>query len=311
MAGDFNLNLLKTFVALFHARSVTHAARELGLAPSTVSEHLTQLRRAYDDALFLSGPRGMTPTTRAQELFPAVADAIGACVRAMPMSQPRARSVVIAMSDDFEFVLGRAITDAFQASLPEATPIIRQTNALLAESAILSRQTHFAVTGGGTHANAVAREAFGFHWDCCIYEAAEDDDSGGLTLEEYTARPHVAVHYGGPFGVADGYLRRLGVKRRLDAMTSHYGLIPQYLLGTKRVALVPVYVADIFMKRHPTLTCCEIPFKTSQDPVELSFRNDLMEDRLMGRAAALLRTLLRAIDWERTPEDLRRSLRVR
>lgn len=45
-AADFNLNLLKTFLSLYRERNMTRAARELGLAVSTVSEHLKLLREA-------------------------------------------------------------------------------------------------------------------------------------------------------------------------------------------------------------------------------------------------------------------------
>ena len=91
-------------------------------------------------------------------------------------------------------------------------------------------------------------------------------------------------------------------------MTSHYGLIAPYLLGTDRVALVPVYVAEVLMRRHPSLTCCDIPFPTSQDPVELSYRYDLIEERLMQRAAELLREILSRFDWGEKPSELRARL---
>ena len=118
-----------------------------------------------------------------------------------------------------------------------------------------------------------------------------------MTLEEYAARPHVVVHYGGTFGVAEGYLRRLGHRRRVDVMTSHYAEVPQYLLGTDRIALVPVHTAKCFLERFPTLDVCEIPFNTSQDSVELSYRNDLFEEKLFRRAAKVLRGVLASVDW--------------
>lgn len=69
-AADFNLNLLKTFLSLYRERNMTRAARELGLAVSTVSEHLKMLREAYGDPLFLrvwyppSLPRNSFPRSR-------------------------------------------------------------------------------------------------------------------------------------------------------------------------------------------------------------------------------------------------------
>lgn len=207
-AADFNLNLLKTFLSLYRERNMTRAARELGLAVSTVSEHLKLLHEAYGDPLFLPSDKGLAPSILAEELFPAVSDALGACARVLPGEMQRGSAVVISMSDDFEIVLGRKLTDAFREELPEATPILRQTNALLAERALLSRNTHFTITGGGTHSNAVARESFGLHWDCCLFDEPDPTKRGkALTLDEYAARPHVVVHYGGTFGVAEGYLQ--------------------------------------------------------------------------------------------------------
>ena len=107
----------------------------------------------------------------------------------------------------------------------------------------------------------------------------------------------MVVHYGGTFGVAEGYLRRLGHRRQVDVMTSHYAEVPQYLLGTDRVALVPVHTAKCFLERFPTLDVCEIPFHTSQDSVELSYRNDLFEEKLFRRAAKVLRGVLSSVDW--------------
>lgn len=297
-AADFNLNLLKTFLSLYRERNMTRAARELGLAVSTVSEHLKLLREAYGDPLFLPSDKGLSPSVLAEELFPTVSDALGACARALPGVMQRGSAVVISMSDDFEIVLGRKLTDAFREQLPEATPILRQTNALLAERVLLSRATHFTITGGGTHSNAVARESFGLHWDCCLYDEPDPEKRGkALTLDEYAARSHVVVHYGGTFGVAEGYLRRLGHRRQVDVMTSHYAEVPQYLLGTDRVALVPVHTAKCFLERFPTLDVCEIPFHTSQDSVELSYRNDLFEEKLFRRAAKVLRGVLSSVDW--------------
>lgn len=80
-------------------------------------------------------------------------------------------------------------------------------------------------------------------------------------------------------------------------MTSHYAKVPQYLLGTDRVALVPVHTAKCFLERFPTLAVCEIPFHTWQDSVELSYRNDLFEEKLFRRAAKVLRGMLAEIDW--------------
>lgn len=142
---------------------MTRAARELSLAVSTESKHLRVLREAYGNSLFLPSDKGLTSTIFEEEHFPAVSNALGACPRALPSERALKTTAVISMSDDFEIVLGGKLTDAIREQLPEATPILRQTNALLAEGALLSRAMRFTITGDGTHSNVVARESFGLH----------------------------------------------------------------------------------------------------------------------------------------------------
>lgn len=52
-----------------------------------------------------------------------------------------------------------------------------------------------------------------------------------------------------------------------------------------------------FLERFPTLAVCEIPFHTSQDSVELSYRNDLFEEKLFCRTAKVLQTVSASVDW--------------
>ncbi|WP_062783900.1 LysR family transcriptional regulator [Novosphingobium capsulatum] len=63
-----DLNLLRVFDALMETRSVTRAARQLGLTQPAVSHALARLRRVMDDPLFLRQQSGLQPTARAEEI---------------------------------------------------------------------------------------------------------------------------------------------------------------------------------------------------------------------------------------------------
>lgn len=303
----FDLNLLLIFKYLYEARSLTKAANGLGCAVSTVSEKLKVLREVYGDPLFVLSGRELKPTATAQALHPLVEEAIAACRQALPRSTRERAAVVIVMSDDFEIVLGRRIADAFEKRLPGMIPVVRQTNAFHVESLMISREAHFALTGGGTHSNTLVRESFGSHFDCCLY-----DESFGTpdTLDNFAARPHVIVHFGGTRGVANGILARLGYDRHTTIVTSRYAGLPQYLLDTNRVSLVPVHVAKIFCGLHPQLGLCRIPFPTVNDPVELSYRCDLFDQPDMREVAAVMRDVISTVDWVETPEQAMTDVRV-
>jgi DNA-binding transcriptional LysR family regulator len=63
-----DLNLLVMLEALVAERSVSNAARRLGLTQSAVSHALRRLRTTFKDELFIRSPNGMEPTPRAIEI---------------------------------------------------------------------------------------------------------------------------------------------------------------------------------------------------------------------------------------------------
>ena len=72
----FDLNLLKVFDAVMAERSLTRAAHQLSLTQPAVSNALRRLREALGDDLLMRKGRGLEPTVRALELWPAVQEAL-------------------------------------------------------------------------------------------------------------------------------------------------------------------------------------------------------------------------------------------
>src|SRR5258707_12939778 len=73
---DIDLNLLRVFDAVLHARGVTPAAGRLGLTQPAVSNALARLRGVFNDALFVRTPGGMDATPFARELAEPVRQAL-------------------------------------------------------------------------------------------------------------------------------------------------------------------------------------------------------------------------------------------
>src|SRR5262245_48620494 len=71
-----DLNLLPVIVALHEHRSVSRAARALGMSQPAVSTALAKLRRAFGDPLYVKTSRGMEPTPRADSLVAPTVDAL-------------------------------------------------------------------------------------------------------------------------------------------------------------------------------------------------------------------------------------------
>ncbi|MCX5435108.1 LysR family transcriptional regulator [Streptomyces sp. NBC_00569] len=77
-AGPLDLNLLRTFLAVYRSGSFTAAARLLGLSQPTVTTQIRALERQLDRELFERLPRGVTPAPFADELASRVVDPLDA-----------------------------------------------------------------------------------------------------------------------------------------------------------------------------------------------------------------------------------------
>src|SRR5258706_476282 len=71
-----DLNLLRVFDAVLRDRSVTLAARHLGLTQPAVSNALARLRAQFEDAMFVRTPTGMDATPFSRELAEPVRQAL-------------------------------------------------------------------------------------------------------------------------------------------------------------------------------------------------------------------------------------------
>lgn len=65
---DLDLNLLKVFDAIYAERSISAAAKRLGVTQPAVSSSLKRLREFTGDALFYQSGRGVAPTRAAMSL---------------------------------------------------------------------------------------------------------------------------------------------------------------------------------------------------------------------------------------------------
>src|SRR5690606_22381596 len=105
-----DLNLLVVFDALVAERHATRAAERIGLTQPAVSHALNRLRALFGDPLFVRSPRGMTPTSLAQEIAPSVRsilEQVEGVLRGQRAFDPAesTRQFVVGLSDYAAFVL--------------------------------------------------------------------------------------------------------------------------------------------------------------------------------------------------------------
>jgi hypothetical protein len=70
--------LLRTFVAIYRAGTLTDAACHRGISQPAASQHLSALESTIGTRLFVRGPGGVVPTQRARELYAQVTEPLDA-----------------------------------------------------------------------------------------------------------------------------------------------------------------------------------------------------------------------------------------
>ena len=96
-------DLYRSFLAVLEERSLSGAARRLGLTQPTLARHLDALEEAVGAQLFLRSPRGLAPTETALELGPyarSLATTSAALLRTASGRADEARGVVRVSASD-------------------------------------------------------------------------------------------------------------------------------------------------------------------------------------------------------------------
>jgi DNA-binding transcriptional LysR family regulator len=251
----FDLNLLLTFEAMDKARSVSGAARLLGLSQPATSAALSRLRRALGDELFTYAGGTMQPTPAARRLAPGLHAALSdlrATLDAERTFDPTLAtgSFTIGVTDYASAVIGPALAVRLAADAPGMD---------LQLLAYDKAHVGALIDGGG--------------FDLVIGAFAEPPDRAVATplfQERFTG---VARH-GHPIlratpdpatfasfdhalftqftpgrlsrGVVDDALAARGLARRVRVALPHLMAIPDILRGTDLVATVPARAAARF-----------------------------------------------------------------
>src|SRR5579864_4960954 len=74
--STLDLNLLLVLHVVLEERSATRAAKRLSVTQSAVSNAIARLRSVLADPLVVRSGRGLSPTPRAEELRPFIAQAV-------------------------------------------------------------------------------------------------------------------------------------------------------------------------------------------------------------------------------------------
>lgn len=234
-----SLDRIRALEALLRTRSPSSAAAELGVARSTATKTLGQLRTELNDQLLMRRGDQMVLTRRAQSLVSPLGETLGALDRLLEedgKEASRARAA-IAMCDELVLALAPALVKRLAAESPQtALKILPYAHhSLVADLARRTIDVAVAVEPPRSDelvTRLLYREAF-----VCVTA-----DRAPLTLERYLSAAHVTTRSHSGNAAVEAALAHNGYTRRIVAQVPHLAALLQAAESEGLCATLPVRV---------------------------------------------------------------------
>jgi DNA-binding transcriptional LysR family regulator len=212
-----SLDRIRALEILLRTRSTALAASELGVARSTASKTLGQLRSELNDQLLIRRGDQMILTRRGAQLVDTLGARLGELQKLLKDdSEPVHATCTIAMRDELVVALAPSLIKQFASQNPrvtlkfvpyEAGPLVEN----LARRTIDVAVTAYPPRDADLLSKPLYRETF-----VCLTR-----DRAPLTLQRYLSVAHVTTVAHGWHASIDTALARTGHKRRIVAKVPH------------------------------------------------------------------------------------------
>ena len=256
--NKLDLNLLVALDALLSEQNISRAAEKIHLSQSAMSNALARLREYFDDELLVQVGRKMERTPRAEALRENVRDIlvrVDATVAAQPEFAPaHANRLFRLLVSDYTittlmphlFRLAYAPAPGIRLDL---RPLISYPHRVLerGEADLLIIPKEYCSTEHPTE--VLLEETY-----CCVMWDQSPLAEGPMTNERYLAAGHVAVQVDeGQTAIADWFIQRLGIARRVEATTYSFMSSAYLLAGTDRIATMHRRLAEEASRSLPVV----------------------------------------------------------
>lgn len=252
-----DLNLLAALEVLLMERSVTRAAERMHMTQSAMSGVLGRLRDHFSDQLLVQVGRGLQLTPLAETLVEPVRDIllkVDATLGVQPEFIPEdaQRHFVIIASDYLSHVLLAEVLRKISRSAPGLSFDIQPTGESMTRDLEQGR-VDFLITPAHLvapdHPQAVLFEDT-YHVIACSQHPELAD---AVTMEQYASLGHVVYQNerGNNPWFEQWYANAHGSTRRIEVVTRAFGLMPRFVVGTRRIATVQTRLAKQFEQSMP------------------------------------------------------------
>ncbi len=228
----FDLNLLVALDALLEERSVTRAARRVGLSQPAMSHALARLRAELDDPLLVRAGRGMMATPRAERLRAPTRAVLGAIARLLAdeggfEAATSTRTFALTCPD----LLAPLLPDLLAAMSREAPRVRLEVHPPPGPD--LAQHGDLALGRGPVEgAGLVGRTLGRVRW-VVVGRRGHPALRGRMTVAKWTRYPHVQIRTGDlRSSVVDRALERQGITRTVGLTVPSFLAAPEVVART-------------------------------------------------------------------------------
>ncbi len=295
-----DLNLLVAMDALLTERSTTRAGERIHLSQSAMSGSLARLRQFFDDDLLIQVGNRMVLTPLAEDLATPVREAllaIEAIVHKDQAFDPSTsdRRFRIMLSDYAAIVLLSPALSAIQQAAPNIT-IELVSNSESPSQAIERGDVDLLLIARQFSSKVhPAEELFRDDYTCVAWSGNQAIGEA-LSLDEYLLAGHVVARFGREQmrSAEEQFVIDAGFERRVDVVVMGFSMLPQFVVGTSRIATLHSRLARHYAQFLP-LRLFPPPIDIPPIVEVMQWHNVRHEDRALGW---LRRTLLGAAEGE-------------
>ena len=215
---NFDLNLIRVFLAVAQHRDVTEASRRLHLTQSSVSHALARLREVCKDPLFVRSRGGMVPTAVALAMVEPLEQALKSVRQTLHGASPfeaakSDRQFRLLMTDVGQSTYLPPLLGYLNAHAPHVSIQVLHLPMDAYQAAFLKGEADLAIGYLPTLYSGFHRHKLFSVPQVCMLRAGHPDIQGAISLEQYLAATHIVVE---PFGRGPGVVEKALNKARLQ-----------------------------------------------------------------------------------------------
>jgi LysR family transcriptional regulator, nod-box dependent transcriptional activator len=293
-----DLNLLTALRALLTERNVTRAGETLHVSQSAMSGMLARLREYFDDQLIVPVGRKMELTPLAETLVEKINDLmlrLDATLATRPDFDPAhsRRQFSIVASDYVTQVLLLDVLREVHQEAPGIQIEFRQPSNTAAVD-LENGEVDFVINPARFSTPNQAYQVLFEDSYLAVVDRNFSAVGDSLSLAQYKAMRHVTLELNGRPQFESWFISEHGAPAHVEVIVNSFGLLPQLVLGTSRVATLHTRMA-LQVARHWPVRLLRLEFEAPPLVETLQWHryrdldpaNQWLRERIIAKAQAL------------------------